>query len=208
VHTRKCKEKKEGLLQDLQDMQESQVVELKKEVPLGLTTSTSTKKPEVAKVEPKVQFKTQAGNQLSELMKSLKDQSQSTPSFKPFPGLGAKIPSNVGGVNPGVTVKNPFLPVTEKTKIETNKWNPLLAKLNFFRTSTAPPMTLLHTTIQTVLTSTMTPPTTTSTTSSPMTTTGRYTTGQYSVEPAKYEVTFTFELDNLTVVTTYRLFRL
>jgi hypothetical protein len=193
------KEKEEGLLQDLQDMQEIKVVELKKEVPLGLTTSTSTstKKPEVVRVEPKVQFKTQAGNQLSELMKTLKDQSQSTPSFKPFPGLGAKIPSKAGGVNPGVTVKNPFLPVTEKTKIETSKWNPLLAKLNFFRTSTAPPKTLLRTTIPTVLTSTMTPATTTS----PMTTTGRYTTGQYSVEPAKFEVAF--ELDNLTV-TTYR----
>jgi hypothetical protein len=71
------KEKQEGRLQDLQDIQESQVVELKKEVPLGLTTSTSTKG---------------GGNQLSELMKTLKDQSQSTPSFKPFPGLGAKIP--------------------------------------------------------------------------------------------------------------------
>jgi hypothetical protein len=139
------KEKEEGLLQDLQDMQESQVVELKKEVKLRLTTSTSTKKPEVVRVESKVQFKTQAGNQLSELMKTLKGQSQSTPSFKPFPGLGTKIPSKDGGVNPGVTVKNPFLPVTEKTKIETNKWNPLLAKLNFFRTSTTPPKTLLHT---------------------------------------------------------------
>jgi hypothetical protein len=53
-----------------------------------------------------VQIKTQAGNQLSELMKKLKDQTQSIPSFKPFPGLRAKVPSKAGGVNPGVTVKN------------------------------------------------------------------------------------------------------